>query len=79
MNKYFATFGQGQYLGALANSYVEIHAPSEMMARIVMKNAFGEKWAATYNEEEFTDQPDRFGLMRLVVWDENGNVIGRGR
>lgn len=79
MNKYFATFGQGQYQGALANSYVEIHAPSEPLARLVMATAFGNKWASIYDETEFTDQPDRFGLMRLVVWDEHGNVIGRGR
>lgn len=77
MTKCFATFGSNQYLGALAKSYIVIFADEET-AKKLMFEAFGNKWGFVYNEIDFAGQVERYGLTLLVMWDERGNVIGRG-
>src|SRR5215213_4818157 len=76
--KFFVTFGSGQYGGTLANSYIEIEAPSESHARLVTASAFGAVWAFLYAEEDFLEQPAEYQLTRLCKLDQWGNVLERG-
>ena len=75
--RFFGTFGVGQFNGALANSYVEIEAPDVLIARRLINESFNGKWCAVYTEEDFKGQPEKYGLRRVVLWDEYGNVLER--
>lgn len=75
--RFFFTFGEGQFNGALANSYIEVEAPDEMTARKLVGTTFNGKWSGIYTESEFAGQPQEYGLRRLVLWDEQGNVLER--
>ena len=77
MQKFYMTFGSGQYFGALANSFIEIQASNEFAARMLMSRVFGAVWSGCYDEESFKGQVEQYGLTRLCIWDEHGNIIGR--
>lgn len=77
--KLYVTFGVGQYGRALANHYLEFDDASETSVREFMRDEFGGKWCGLYTEEEFKHQPREYALTRLVKFDNEFNVITRGR
>ena len=77
MNTYFFTFGAGQYLGLLQNSYVKIYATTYQRAREIMFEAFGVKWANQYMSAEFEGQAVRYNLTCLGTLDTDGNLVRR--
>ena len=76
MKSFYFTFGAGQYASLLDCHYVEIVAPNEIAARVVMVDAFGQKWSMCYDELP-KDWPGPRPLQRLGKLDEFGNVLER--
>ena len=64
MMKFFFTFGIGKPYGKF---YVEIHAPSMTDARAVMFDCHGDKFAFSYNEQQFEGQAKHHGYSRLAL------------
>ncbi len=71
MNKYFCTFGQNQ---TLKNNYVVIDADTFDEARRAMHKHYGAMWAFMHNEEEFGDQPAKYGLMEVPFGTPNKRI-----
>jgi len=75
MNNYYVTFGYGQYLGILRNSYIHFLSPNDMIVRQVMKEHFGNKYAMIYTDDTWKGQVDEHGLTCIAVMDQFGNKI----
>lgn len=77
---FFATFGQGQYAGALKDKYVRLEIDDiartpldcHERARECMNRHFG-KWSNLYNEHDFNASAFPEGM--LCCLDEHGNRL----
>lgn len=70
MNKYFFTFGMNQETKSghsLGIYYVCIYAANEWEARAEMFDVRGSSWSFCYTEEEFSGQPEKYGLKSISL------------
>lgn len=63
MPNFYGTFGQGK---AFSLHYVEIEAANEEQARKFMFEHYGANFMTVYTEEGFANQPEQYGLERLL-------------
>lgn len=71
MNRYYFTFGYGQYLlsgKSAANCYVVVCAEDEMQARTLMYAYYGRKWSMCYNSAEEAGV-DKYNLKEVELGD----------
>lgn len=72
---FYFTFGSGQ---PHANRYVKIDWCADYLeARTAMVERFGFTWAFQYDADEFTGQPEQYGITELVLCercDDRGRV-----
>jgi len=76
VNRFYATFGAGQYAGLLANNYVSILAPDSGAAAIAMNQMFGNHgWSNVYTEHQRPTSIDKYHLVSLgtvrVEWNHD--------
>lgn len=62
MKQFFATFGVG---GVFGRKFVRITCDDMGEARGFMFEIFGKEWAFMYTADEFSPQPEQFGLTEL--------------
>lgn len=70
MNNYYFTFGSNQETSSgmsLGNFFVCIKAKDENLARFDMFDVRGSSWSFCYTEEEFSGQPEKYGLKELTL------------
>ncbi len=63
---YYATFGYGQYGGALRNCYIELHAENEILVRNWMAENFNRIWASLYKDLSFTNVQGPYNRIAIV-------------
>lgn len=74
MATFYFTFGCGQ---PFANRFIKFEASDYGVARLKMCERFGQRWAFQYTAEDFSGQPERYGLTELVLCRRCDEDYGR--
>ena len=62
--RWYFTFG---FDHKYRKGYVEVFAEDSEAARNKMVERYGMEWGFQYNEDEFREQPSKYGLYRVTV------------